>query len=296
MKIVFLNGGLGNQMFQYVFYRFGQLRNPSDAWFLDDSSFYLNRGIQRDYELESVFSLKPNLLSDFFDEDVWQYMIDLCRKDNTSIPQILVDDGTMMKFLSEAKNFQDWNPYHSDLLMIEPNSFMPDIADMGGNVYYHGYWLRKEWFRSYDSLFKREFAFPDMTLSSDKTLSDELQNENSVSIRIRRGDFLKLGLAFSEDNYRNMVEKMAKEVPNMKLFVFSDDIAYCKEHESELGFDMAYDIFYVEGHEGENAFRDMQLMSLCSNMIISNSSFSYMAAILNDRVRRIADISGREVL
>ncbi|XME04278.1 hypothetical protein QYZ88_008915 [Lachnospiraceae bacterium C1.1] len=39
MKLVFLNGGLANQTFQYVFFRIGQLRHPDEEWILDDSFF-----------------------------------------------------------------------------------------------------------------------------------------------------------------------------------------------------------------------------------------------------------------
>ena len=30
MKLVFFNGGLANQVFQYIFYRLGQLRHPEE--------------------------------------------------------------------------------------------------------------------------------------------------------------------------------------------------------------------------------------------------------------------------
>ena len=40
MKIVFLNGGLANQVFQYMFFRAAQLRHMNnEEWILDDSFF-----------------------------------------------------------------------------------------------------------------------------------------------------------------------------------------------------------------------------------------------------------------
>ncbi|MCR5236093.1 MAG: alpha-1,2-fucosyltransferase, partial [Lachnospiraceae bacterium] len=38
---------------------------------------------------------------------------------------------------------------------------------------------------------------------------------------------------------------------------------------------------FVEGNDGNNSFRDMQLMSCCKYMIYVNSSFSFLAALLN---------------
>ena len=61
MRIQYFNGGLANQVFQYIFYRYGQLTTGHpEEWFLDDSFFFFmfeNFG----YELEKVFGLKPNL-------------------------------------------------------------------------------------------------------------------------------------------------------------------------------------------------------------------------------------------
>ena len=62
MKIQFLNGGLANQVFQYIFVRYAELSHPGCApWFIDDSFFFVNN-VHNGYELERVFNINANLL------------------------------------------------------------------------------------------------------------------------------------------------------------------------------------------------------------------------------------------
>ncbi len=55
MRIQYLNGGLANQTFQYIFYRYAQLRAPEyGPWYLDDSFFWVKKQ-HNGYELEKVY-------------------------------------------------------------------------------------------------------------------------------------------------------------------------------------------------------------------------------------------------
>ena len=75
----------------------------------------------------------------------------------------------------------------------------------------------------------------------------------------------------SEVYYRNA---MAQFGTSYNFLVFSDDLAWCKQHLK--GQAIAYS-------EGRTAIQDMHLMSACSHNIISNSTFSWWAAWLNAR-------------
>lgn len=47
-------------------------------------------------------------------------------------------------------------------------------------------------------------------------------------------------------------------------------------------------VHFVEGNSKKSSFRDMQLMSLCkANILLGNSSFSYLAALLNQNEERM---------
>ena len=88
---------------------------------------------------------------------------------------------------------------------------------------------------------------------------------------------------------------MMEQIPDITLFVFSDDMEYCKNHVHEMGIEIPKETIFIEGNDGENAFRDLQLMSQCKYMINGNSSFCYLAALLNTNLQGIINPTGRSL-
>ena len=90
---------------------------------------------------------------------------------------------------------------------------------------------------------------------------------------------------------------MRTQIQNPIFYIFSDDIPYVRSHMEEYGFLPQDQYVFVEGNgEGKN-YIDMQLMSACRGMIIANSSFSYLAALLNRRENKLVyNPTKREVL
>lgn len=85
------------------------------------------------------------------------------------------------------------------------------------------------------------------------------------------------------DKYAKAIRHMEVRYAGCTYFVFSDDSAWCQEHEEELGLtDVQGDVVYVTGNTGNGYnYVDMQLMSMCKKMVISNSSFGAWAFYLN---------------
>ena len=281
MKIVFLNGGLANQVFQYIFFRAAQLRHLNkEEWILDDSFFYTNR-VHNGYELEKVFGLHPQLLSRYFEKDVWEYMMQQKAEKKKSMPQLLKEVGMDIVMMTENDNYDQWNPFDGQIIHIDPGKFKAEDTDIEGKLYYHGYWIERKWLDSYNSQIKDELIFPEIEDMRNLAYMQEIADSNSTSVHVRRGDYVTDGLAMPTVYYHQMVEAMHAHNPDMVLFVFSDQPEWCEEHAQELGFQLPMKTVYVTGNQNENAFRDLQLMSMCKNMIISNSAFCYLAALLN---------------
>lgn len=281
MKIQFLNGGLANQSFQYIFARYYELSHPGEIMYLDDSYFAVDT-VHNGYELEKVFGLRPHMLSECFDEEVWAFILEEKRK-GKSVPQILCENQIEMSMLSEVGDgYKTFNPFYGQVYDIPCNQYLPEILDLPGNLYYHGYWINKKWFARYQEEFLRGFSFPEIRDERNRRYMDEIRSSLSLAVHIRRGDYVTLGISQDPIVYRCHLKQFAGQVPGeWHLFVFSDDIGWCREHARELGIHYFWEVTYVEGNmDGEN-YRDMQLMSMCRAMIVSNSSFCYLAALLN---------------
>lgn len=109
-----------------------------------------------------------------------------------------------------------------------------------------------------------------------------MQETMSASLHIRRGDFVKYGWAAPLEKYAQAVRLARHDFPDVHFFLFSDDMQFCKEHLSEIGILSEDDVSFVEGNSGMNSYRDMQLMTRCKiNILVGNSSFSYLATLLN---------------
>lgn len=295
MKIQFLNGGLGNQAFQYIFAKYYELSHPGELMYMDDSYFALHT-VHNGYELEKVFGIRPHMLSECFDEDVWNYML-LERQKGKSIPQILCDNGMNMCMVSEVGDgYKNFNPFDGVVYPIADGKYVPDILDDPKNVYYHGYWLNKNWFTRYRDIFLKEFTFPEITDEKNKSYLNAIKSTYSVSLHIRRGDYVKLGYSYECSYYRNIIRQFTGDVGNQwVVFVFSDEPEWCKANRRELGLDCFKEVVFVEGNVDGRNYIDIQLMSQCKGMFVSNSAFCFLAALLNTEKKAYLNTTLREV-
>lgn len=293
-KIQFLNGGLANQAFQYIFARYYELSHPGNNMYLDDSYFAINT-VHNGYELEKVFGIHPHMLSECFDDDVWNEILKEKQR-GKSIPQILCENGMNIDMITETSNYMEFNPFFNNIFSVPTNKYIPDILEYDQPAYYHGYWINKGWFDRYRENFLKEFSFPIVTDEKNKIYLKNIEETQSVSIHIRRGDYVTLNWAWAPSDYATLIQMFLKDVSgSWNLFVFSDDITWCKKNYLELGFDAFESVTYVEGNiEGRN-YIDLQLMSKCKGMIMSNSAFCYLAALLNTNLQHVINPTKREL-
>lgn len=281
MKIQYLNGGLANQVFQYIFVRFAELHNPqSDPWLIDDSFFFV-QNVHNGYELEKVFGIQANLLSKYFEEDVWQELI-RNKKSGISIPQAFKNMGVDIQMVSEASNYPEHNPFDGNIYQIHTNEFHPEITCLPlPNIYYHGYWINTGWFHAYADILRKELTFPLIDDERNTDYATQISNSLSIGVHIRRGDYVTIGWTLENNYYLQSMTALIKKYPKAAFFIFSDDLDWCESHAHELGFDLTNRIVYVKGNNHGQNFRDLQLMSMCKGLLMSNSAFCFLAALLN---------------
>jgi len=128
----------------------------------------------------------------------------------------------------------------------------------------------------------------DLLSDSNKKILQTIKETNSISIHVRRGDYVedKVTNAYhgvcNLEYYLEALKQLERRYDNLILFFFSDDIDWVKKKFSYL----EQSKFFVENNINEKNWIDMCLMSSCKHNIIANSSFSWWGAWLNSNASK----------
>jgi hypothetical protein len=267
MVIAKLKGGLGNQMFQYAYGRAFALRKK-DTLKIDITS----------YKQKSTDTPREYSLSHF--------MIDagISIANDNEIRVAQYPHGRLSKYqqiFSQKilRRFNvGWNPryFSSKMLAVKHN-------------YLDGFWQSHKFFESISPIIQNEFKLresfqPEAQKVADLIQNSKQQNISAISIHVRRGDVARdaktnpyYGICTPE-YYTKAINCVRAKYPNLRFFVFSDDIDWVKQNiplprtDSETVFVSRPEI---------TDYEELILMSQCSHNIIANSSFSWWAAWLN---------------
>ncbi|MBP7211209.1 alpha-1,2-fucosyltransferase [bacterium] len=255
-----MNGGLGNQMFQWAFAR--MIHETTDMDVFLDMSFF-SKPYARPYQLK-IFNLEPLFLDDSFVE----FKLDLIWKlrNFVNIAPLLG-----MKFYQE-KTFE----FDKSISKIEPNTYI------------EGFFQSDIYFKQFESQIRKDFMFVSPISKDNRELIAKMNNQNSIAIHIRRGDYVSKAryknkyAHCSPEYYVKAVDYIAQKYPNPRVYVFSDDLKWAAQN-----IDLPYTCEYVGHNIGKASFEDMRLMSNCKHNVIANSTFSWWGAWLNENPEKI---------
>lgn len=290
LKLCMINCGLGNQIFQYIFKRYLE-ENTGDTVILEDS-FYFTKTEHNGSELRQIFpKAKLNFLSDYYKPYILKQMALIEKKFNlffhvllqqAESPYIIAEE--MAPFLARLNDVTDKGEISGKF------AYSPHLAQVNAPfTYYYGHWICEQWFthEKMKNLLLEELTFSPITDEMNLASLKSIKKCESVAVHIRRGDTMTLPShphIWHSSYYVEAIHLYREAFPKEIIptfFLFSDDIPWCQEERALLGFLPEDKLVFVAENEKENSFRDLQLMSLCQHMIISNSSFSFMAALLN---------------
>lgn len=256
--IVRFSGGLGNQMFQYAFFRELQYRFPN-LIIECDLGDYERVEHHNGFELERIFHIK----------------LPLCSKERTEKNKINI---TLPFRLLRKMGFK--NVGYPKRILDEMQGYDKTIwTRIRADDFLWGYWQSENYFASVKDDILKTFCFPEFEDDKNRKLRYLIENTNSVALHVRRGDYLAETsyVSLCDSNYYTNAIKLVKNIINNPVwFIFSDDINWCKKHLNTCG-----EKYFVEGNTGKDSYKDMQLMSSCKNIIIANSTFSWWGAYLN---------------
>ncbi len=261
MIVVRLMGGLGNQMFQYALGRAISMKK--------NSNFYL--------DLTQLINTPRHATPRRYDLDVFNIQADIAP------PDILKKAWSWRKSVARIGLHKIFGRGDEFLYVKERTiDFDPGILDLPDNVYLDGYWQSEKYFLTISDTIRKDFVIiPDPTEENQKIL-DKIQGCNSVSIHIRRQDYVtnpvtrRIHYVCDEEYYRKAIERIIKQVEDPNFFVFSDDPAWAQKYVVPDA-----PVTYITHNIGKQSYEDLRLISHCHHHIIANSSFSWWGAWLS---------------
>jgi hypothetical protein len=188
--------------------------------------------------------------------------------------------------IQDTKQWAVWKEFHFHQELFDK---CPDNTNLDG------YFQSEKYFKNIEQEIRQDFEFQDEILAPCKEMINSLGEGRKIALHIRRGDpklswaYVNLQNAHPLQTW-NYYEKALAEFPDdIPVIVFSDVIEWCKEQEFFKPDRFILSETTDEFSDGQRVpWTDLCLMSLCTDAIIANSSFSWWGAwLMNNEDKKI---------
>ena|GEM_PF-841914 len=293
--IIQMQGGLGNQLFYYGLYK--QLQSLGREVYIDDITGFegdaqrtpqiYKLGIEYNRAtIDMIKKMRDSLKDpyhiarrklfgrrgrDYFEPEDGNFDAHILEKDDIYLtgyfqsPKYFADSDVKKTVISDILQKKD------DYLKNDNNTKKESID-----------------FKSVSDVKKlhseNEADFEQLIITSSDKALDITENVPSVSLHVRRGDYLFPGIKetyegiCTDEYYDKAIAMILKKEPSAVFICFSNDIDYCagkyKDREN----------FKFVSIKGEDAdIKEFFLMSMCKHHIMANSSFSFWSAFVSEK-------------
>jgi hypothetical protein len=259
MIVLRVFGGLGNQMFQYALGRHlthatGQMLRLETS--IRDPNRHARFALDR---FRIVAEVAPQLECKL----LWRPAARVlpCISDRLGMPS------------SVFRIYRERHPMELDR----------QILGLVGHAYLIGYWQNEGYFSGSGEVIRRDFVLRSPPTTASARLLDEIRENQSVGVHVRRGDYVHNPQIAAEynvcdlDYYRRACERVAASVITPRYYVFSNEPVWCKQNLPFLR-----DSVVVDTNPPEEPWEDLRLMAACKHFVIANSSLSWWAAWLGN--------------
>lgn len=255
MIIVKLQGGLGNQMFQYATAK--SVASHSKVYL--DTSF-----LEQKNQTNESFTTRKLALSNFEN-------IKLNKASKLAI-WLVKNNYPFKKLIS---------PNFTSIYQSELNEWVNFESIKSSSIYLDGYFQSEDYFKRIRKQLLLDFKFKKVSVFNEDIANKINSDTNAVAIHVRRGDYLKPAIdAFHGllpiTYYQLAIKKIEEKINHLHYYIFSDDPDWCK-----VDFQFLKNFTIVSNAHSED-WEDMYLMSICKHNIIANSSYSWWSAWLNN--------------
>jgi len=261
MIIARIIGGIGNQMFQYAFGR--RLADSLGAELKLDISGYAAYK-DRSYQLPQLRVDCPIADADECAALAGRQVTRYRRLMRRHLPALARAPETY--FLEKSVTFD------------------PGMLDVPDGSYVDGYWHSERYFAPIAERIRNEYVPRERLSPSAQEMGEEMQSCESVSLHVRRGDYVHNPIAFNhhyvcdQDYYRRCVDHIRSVIDSPRVFIFSDEPDWVKAN-----MPLPVPTVVVSPGAQTQEATELWLMSSCRSHIIANSSFSWWGAWLDPR-------------
>lgn len=256
---------LWNQMFQYAYIKALSLKNKQGfkldiLWF---EQYKLHKYCLEFFNIEKNYTKKNEIP---FYENI--------NSNNRYLNLLFIKIRWIIKRLNKNHHIEKQFNFDNDFLNIT-------------SWYIEWYFQTEKYFKDFENEIRKDFEFIIEPNKKNKETIENIINCNSVSLHIRRWDYVtnKSANTFhgtcNLDYYKRWIDFIKEKIENPVFFIFSDDMNWVKEN---LKIENAY---YIDWNNADTNYEDMRLMSQCKHNIIANSSFSWWWAWLNNNKDKI---------
>lgn len=261
MIIIKILGGLGNQLFTYAT-AYALAKRLNVKLMLDEIIYHTNYSL-RISNLD-LFSISYN---------------------NKIINRSIGHNKFLIKL---------YNRFHKYLLRFYYNAieikekeqfiFQEFNCDINKNYYLNGYWQNYKYFDNYREDLINEFK-PLNLSETAQLIIDKISLVKPIAMHVRRGDYatFKGGKCLSLKYYKDAINYFDKCNIKNPIWVFTDDIEYCKNNIIISN----RTVMYISENYKLNDIEEFFCMCKCQHIITANSTFSWWAAYLNSNINKI---------
>ena len=251
--IIMVDGGIGSQIGKYIFGEW--VRATLKIKVKYDLTWFDNNGL----DCDNMHARKFQLLEIF--------------------PNINFVIASAEEIKKAKKNLVINNPH--------PFIYRDDLFNKKTNQYITGYYENWKYSAKVKEYVTRELDFSNIELTSENNdiLNSINNDEASVAIHVRRGDYVNLGWCIlNEDYYLRAIKEMEKKLSpiSLHLYFFSNGMDWVKQKIIPK-LSNKTDFSFVEINDNDSGYIDLYLITKCKHQISSNSSFGFIGALLNTK-------------
>lgn len=271
-------GGLGNQMFEYAFAL--RMRHAyNDESICINSLYHLIAGDKRKVSLQH-FKLSEKtrflpIISAFI--ILLHLFLTIVRSCGVSSFIRILRAKLLTSKADEAK-LRTHDAYCAAGIYV-----LPEITPHSSWIKHaYGNFQDKNIINGIENELRSHFTVVQPPSEANKRQLEEIQKETAVCVHVRRGDYLHPQYAqlqvCNEQYYTEAIRQARLLIKNPVFYIFStghEDIEWIRQN---YHFDA--DVRYVDLDNPD--YEELRLMTACQHFIISNSTFSWWAAVLSN--------------